>query len=424
MPVNTFSYYDHMLDTAALLGALPQRVAGVTDDLDRYFAAARGTDEIPPLEMTKWFDTNYHYIVPEIGTDTEFTLNPDKVLGELKEAQQQGITARPAILGPITFLALSKAVDGAAAPIRRLDELIPLYASLFSQLADAGAQWVQVDEPVLVTDIVDNGPELGERTYGVLGALTDRPAIFVATYFGGLDAALPALARTPIEAIGLDLVAGGDQAVAGVPGLADKTLVAGIVNGRNIWQTDLDAALGRLATLQGSARTVAVSTSCSTLHVPYSLDAEPGVDDRLRGWLSFGAEKVAEVVTLAKALRDGRGTVAAAIEASNNAIASRATDPRLHSGHVRARIDAIIASGIRRGSAEHRRESQDARLHLPAAADHDDRLVPADRRRSERHAQRCGRARSTRPSTPAGCRPRSPTSSHCRRTRARRAGAR
>jgi 5-methyltetrahydropteroyltriglutamate--homocysteine methyltransferase len=366
VPVNTFSYYDQMLDTAVMLGAMPARVAGIADDLDRYFAAARGTGEIVPLEMTKWFDTNYHYIVPEVAADTEFTLNPQKVLAELKEAQQQGIVARPVIIGPITFLALSKPVDAGTAPTSRLDELIPLYAQLLALLAQAGARWVQIDEPVLVTDIVDDGPALAERTYCAMGRLTDRPAIFVATYFGGLDAALPALARTPIEAIGVDLVvAGGEPAVAAVPELASKILVAGIVDGRNVWRTDLRAALGRLATLLGSARSVAVSTSCSTLHVPYSLDAEADVDDRLRSWLSFGAEKVTEVVTLAKALRDGRDTVAAAIQASNDAIASRRSDPRLHNGQIRARIDTITASGVHRGAAQARRRSQDARLHLP-----------------------------------------------------------
>lgn len=365
VPVNTFSYYDQMLDTAVLLGALPQRVAGVNDDLDRYFAAARGTADIAPLEMTKWFDTNYHYIVPEITTNTAFTLNPDKVVKELKEAQRQGVSARPVILGPITFLALSKAVDGGTAPIARLGELIPLYAELLDLLAEAGAQWVQFDEPVLVTDIIDNGPQLAQHTYGELGTVPFRPAIFVATYFGELGNALPALARTPIEAIGVDLVAGRDQTVPAVRELADKMLVAGIVDGRNIWRTDLQAALATLDILSETARTVAVSTSCSTLHVPYSLDAETDIDDRIRRWLSFGAEKVVEVVTLATALRDGRDTVAGAMEASNDAIASRTSDPRIHNEQIRARIETITAAGVRRGPAEQRRAVQDARLHLP-----------------------------------------------------------
>ncbi|MUL46143.1 5-methyltetrahydropteroyltriglutamate--homocysteine S-methyltransferase [Mycobacterium sp. CBMA293] len=363
IPVNTFSYYDQVLDTAVLLGALPARVQGVADDLDRYFAAARGTADIAPLEMTKWFDTNYHYIVPEIGPDTTFALNPAKVVAELKEAQTQGVSARPVIVGPITFLALSKAVDGAAAPIERLGELLPLYTELLRQLADAGAEWVQIDEPVLVTDILDNGAELAEQVYTALAGAAKRPAILVATYFGELGAALPALARTPIDGIAVDFVAGGDQPVAG---LADKLLVAGVVDGRNIWRTDLEGALARLGALVGSGAAVAVSTSCSTLHVPYSLDPEDGLDDALRSWLAFGAEKVREVATLAVALRDGREKVAAEIEASNQAVASRTQDPRLHNDDIRARLQTALAGGIERGPAAERRKAQDSRLNLPA----------------------------------------------------------
>ncbi|OBJ46884.1 5-methyltetrahydropteroyltriglutamate--homocysteine S-methyltransferase [Mycolicibacterium mucogenicum] len=369
VPVNTFSYYDQVLDTAVLLGALPSRVSGIADDLDCYFAAARGTADIAPLEMTKWFDTNYHYLVPEIGPDTTFTLHPDKVLAELKEAQAQGIPARPVIVGPITFLALSKAVDGAEAPIGRLGELLPLYAELLGRLAAAGAEWVQIDEPVLVTDILDgtaNAAELAEHVYATLAATTKRPAILVATYFGELGPVLPALARTQIDGVAVDFVSGGDQPVAGVPGLADKLLVAGIVDGRNVWRTDLEAALVRLESVQESARSVAVSTSCSTLHVPYSLEREDGLDDALRGWLAFGAEKVGEVATLATALRNGRDSVTAQLEASNRAVASRTHDPRLHNAAVRARLDTVLSGGISRGPAAERRKAQDARLHLPA----------------------------------------------------------
>jgi 5-methyltetrahydropteroyltriglutamate--homocysteine methyltransferase len=364
VPVNTFSYYDQMLDTAVLLGALPARVAGVSDELDRYFAAARGNEKIAPLEMTKWFDTNYHYIVPEIGPDTRFALNPAKVLAELKEAHEQGIPARPVIIGPITFLLLSKAVDGAPEPIFRLDELVDVYAELLSQLAAAGASWVQIDEPVLVTDISADAPAMAERVYATLAGAAERPAIHVATYFGDAGEALSALARTPVEAIGVDLVYGSD---ASVPELADKTLVAGIVDGRNIWRTDLEAALGTLEKLRGSAAAVAVSTSCSTLHVPYSLkfETDPGLDDNLRSWLAFGAEKVTEVVALARALRDGRDAVADEIKASAAAVASRKADPRLRNQQVRSRIDEITASGSKRGSAADRRKAQDDRLHLP-----------------------------------------------------------
>ena len=365
IPVNTFSYYDQMLDTAVLLGALPHRVAGVADELDRYFAAARGNDDVAPLEMTKWFDTNYHYLVPEIGPSTTFALHPHKVLAELKEALALGIPARPVIIGPVTFLLLSKAVDGADEPIGRLSELLPIYAELLALLGDNGAAWVQLDEPALVTDIAPDAAALAEQVYAELGALTNRPAIYVATYFGDPREALPALARTPVEAIGVDLVYGPQTAVAAVPELANKTLVAGVVDGRNIWRTDLEAALATLATLLGSAASIAVSTSCSTLHVPYSLEPETDLDDALRSWLAFGQEKVAEVVTLARALNEGRDAVAAEIAASNAAVASRKRDPRLHNDRVRARIDSIVASGSQRGDAATRRASQDERLHLP-----------------------------------------------------------
>jgi len=365
VPVNTFSYYDQMLDTAVMLGALPARVAEISDELDRYFAAARGNDDVAPLEMTKWFDTNYHYLVPEIGPATRFALNPDKVLSELKEALGQGIPARPVVIGPITFLLLSKGVQGGGAPIERLEELVPIYSELLSLLAENGAQWVQLDEPALVTDISPDAPALAEAVYNALGSASNRPAIYVATYFGDPGASLAGLARTPVEAIGVDLVAGADTAVAAVPELTGKTLVAGIVDGRNIWRTDLEAALAKLATLVGSAADVAVSTSCSTLHVPYSLDPETDLDDALRSWLAFGAEKVGEVVVLARALHEGRDAVADEIAASNTAVASRQRDPRLHNGQVRARIDSIVASGAHRGPAAQRRASQDARLHLP-----------------------------------------------------------
>ena len=366
IPVNTSSYYDHMLDTAVLVGALPARVADVgsgdSADLDRYFAAARGNDDVAPLEMTKWFDTNYHYLVPEIGADTRFALDPAKVLAELDEALAQGVPARPVVVGPITFLALSKAVGGAGAPIERLDDLVAVYAELLETLADRGVDWVQLDEPVLVTDILVDAVELAERTYALLGGLTRRPALFVATYFGDLAGALPALARTPVEAIGVDLVAGG---VAAVPELAEKIIVAGVVDGRNVWRTDLTTALANLDDLVKSVGHVAVSTSCSTLHVPYSLDPEVDLDDALRSWLAFGAEKVAEVVTLARGLRDGRDAIEAEVRASDEAIASRRADPRLDNRRVRARIDAITAAGVARGPAERRRAAQDERLHLP-----------------------------------------------------------
>ncbi|MDT5137880.1 MAG: 5-methyltetrahydropteroyltriglutamate--homocysteine methyltransferase, partial [Mycobacterium sp.] len=223
----------------------------------------------------------------------------------------------------------------------------------------------QFDEPALVTDISPDAPALAEAVYNALGAVANRPAIYVATYFGDPGASLAGLARTPVEAIGVDLVYGADTAVAAVTELASKTLVAGVVDGRNIWRTDLESALSKLATLLGPAGAVAVSTSCSTMHVPYSLEPETDLDDNLRSWLAFGTEKVAEVVVLSRALREGREAVADEIAASNAAVASRKKDPRLHNDQVRARISSIVKSGTHRGDAADRRASQEARLNLP-----------------------------------------------------------
>ncbi|HEY9313191.1 5-methyltetrahydropteroyltriglutamate--homocysteine S-methyltransferase [Williamsia sp.] len=365
VPVNTFSYYDQILDTAVLLGALPERYATITDELDRYFAAARGNSEVTPLEMTKWFDTNYHYLVPEISTDIVFSLNPQKVLTELREARAQKVPARPVIIGPITFLLLSKAVGQAAAPISRVDELIPLYVDLLEELAAAGADWVQIDEPVLCTDLTDDGLAAVTRVYDALAADFSRPAICVTSYFGELREALPLLAKTNIEALGIDLVSGAADAIATVPELAGKHVVAGVVDGRNIWRTDLDKALATLGTLLGSTGSIAVSTSCSTLHVPYSLTPEANLDDELRSRLAFGDEKVAEVVVLSRALRHGRDTVSDQFDSAAASLATRATDPRLHNGAIRARVEAVLAGGVGRGPAAERLVAQEKRLDLP-----------------------------------------------------------
>ncbi|WKN57113.1 5-methyltetrahydropteroyltriglutamate--homocysteine S-methyltransferase [Rhodococcus opacus] len=363
VPVNTFSYYDHVLDTAAMLGALPDRVAGIESDLDRYFAAARGNDTVAPLEMTKWFDTNYHYLVPEISPTTTFALDPSKVLRELEEARALDIPARPVVVGPVTFLLLSKAVGSDAPLLDRLDELVPLYADLLGRLADAGADWVQIDEPALVADRTPEEIAAAKRAYDRLSALESRPAILLASYFGSLGDALPAVASTGVEGIAIDLVAGSDT-LATVPDLTRKHVVAGVVDGRNIWRTDLDAALASLGTLLGSTGSLAVSTSCSLLHVPYTLDAETGLDKALRSWLAFGTEKVREVVTLGTALTSGRESVEDEFALARAAASTRSTDRRLHDATVRARLDALTASDPGRSPAAERREAQSA-LSLP-----------------------------------------------------------
>lgn len=364
IPVGTFSYYDQMLDTAVLLGALPARVAGIADPLDRYFAAARGTDAVEPLEMTKWFDTNYHYLVPEIDAQTTFSLHPEAVLDQLREAIELGVPARPVIIGPVTFLKLAKSTGGAA--LDRIDELVPLYRELLRLLAEAGASWVQIDEPVLVTDLTEDELAIVRRVYTELTVSAQRPAVLVATYFGTPGPALAALAGTDIEGIAVDLVAGTRvDEVAAVPALANKLLVAGVVDGRNVWRTDLDAALSTLGTLLGCARSVAVSTSCSLLHVPYSLAVETRLDEALRSWLAFGAEKVGEVWVLATGLSAGTDAIAGELAAARAAAASRAADPRIRNAQVRARLDALGPDAVRRAPADQRRQVQRERLALP-----------------------------------------------------------
>nr|WP_245663462.1 5-methyltetrahydropteroyltriglutamate--homocysteine S-methyltransferase [Nocardia inohanensis] len=370
VPVGTFSYYDQMLDTAAMFGALPPRVAGIADPLDRYFAAARGTDTVEPLEMTKWFDTNYHYLVPELGAHTEFSLHPEQLLDELREAMALGVAARPVVIGPLTFLKLAK--DGEGDPLRRIDALLPLYRELLRRLADAGAHWVQIDEPVLVTDLTRDELALVERVYRDLSATDDRPAILVATYFGRPGAALPMLAATGIEGVALDFTSGTTpgtastvEDVAAVPALTGKLVVAGVVDGRNVWRTDLDRALATLGTLLGSTGALVVSTSSSLLHVPYSLDPESGADATLRSWLAFGAEKVIEVRTLATALHQGTGAVTEELTAARAALATRTSDPRLRNDTVRARLAALGPEATRRTPAAERLALQREHLDLP-----------------------------------------------------------
>ncbi|MFE3984973.1 5-methyltetrahydropteroyltriglutamate--homocysteine S-methyltransferase [Nocardia tengchongensis] len=364
IPVGTFSYYDQVLDTAVLLGALPERVHGIADELDRYFAAARGTAEVAPLEMTKWFDTNYHYLVPELSAATEFSLHPDKPLAELEEALALGIPARPVIIGPITFLKLAKSVDGSEL-LDRLPDLLPLYERLLGLLAAAGARWVQIDEPALVTDLTETELALVHSTYQRLASGSGRPDLLVAGYFGRLGPVLPVLAATGVEGIAVDLVAGGGADVAAAQELSGTLLVAGVVDGYNVWRTDPDRALTGLAALGAGGAPVAVSSSCSLLHVPYSLAAEPDLEPRLRSWLAFGAEKIAEIRLLATVLHEGQDADAEQLEIARTAVLDRRSDARLCDPTVRARLAGLDAADGRRVPADERRRLQQERLHLP-----------------------------------------------------------
>ncbi|WP_327039658.1 5-methyltetrahydropteroyltriglutamate--homocysteine S-methyltransferase [Micromonospora maris] len=355
IPSNTFSYYDQVLDTAVAVGAIPTRFARLgLPALDTYFAMARGVDTEPALELTKWFDTNYHYLVPEIAPDTVFTANPAKALGEHAEARDLGITTRPVFVGPATFLLLAKGDD----PFARLDDLVDTYAGILTALAEAGVAWIQLDEPAYVADRTPAEIDALRRVYLRLGELTHRPKIFVATYFGDLGAALPALLDTPVEAIGLDLVAGPgnlDRLAAAGP-LAGRTIVAGLVDGRNIWRTDLRAAIAAGATVAGLADHVAVATSCSLLHVPVDLSAETRLDPRLAERLAFARQKVDEVVLLGRALRDGTTVLPAPLPP---------TPAAWRHDSVRGRLAALRPTDRQRGDYPVRAARQQDRLRLP-----------------------------------------------------------
>ncbi|MBB6171018.1 5-methyltetrahydropteroyltriglutamate--homocysteine methyltransferase [Nocardiopsis mwathae] len=360
IPANTFSYYDHMLDTAVLFDLVPERFRtpafageGREAELRRYFAMARGADDVAPLEMTKWFDTNYHYLVPELAPGRRPRLaDPAKPLSEFTQAKGLGIRTHPVIVGPLTFLMLAKPAADAPEgwrPLDLLDDLLGCYAELLARLAAAGAHQVQLDEPILATDDGRAEPVALERAYTRLGELTDRPELFVATYFGSIGtAALDVLKRTGVERIGLDLVAGPESVdeVAAVSGLGGKTLVAGVVDGRNVWRADLPKALSTLGSLLGLADRVVVGTSCSLLHVPIDLDAETDLDPVIRERLAFARQKVDEVVLLGRALSAGDGGIAAELERARTSAPDTAAfvNPR-----VRARLDALGDSAVRNG---------------------------------------------------------------------------
>ncbi|TFC28601.1 5-methyltetrahydropteroyltriglutamate--homocysteine S-methyltransferase [Cryobacterium sp. TMT1-3] len=372
----SFSYYDQMLDIIVAVGAIPARFAALsaadgTLDLAGYFTLARGAGENLPLEMTKWFDSNYHYLVPEIGPETVFSLAGDRIVREFIEAKAAGFLTRPVLVGPVTFLLLSKASDDAPAgfsPLSRLDDLLPVYAALLTRLADAGAEWVQLDEPGLVSESIDVGRAdtlaAVASAYGVLGQLTERPALFVAAPYGSLDDALPVLAATAVEAIGLDLVRG--TLPPAVPGLAGKTLVAGVIDGHNVWRGDLAAAFETAESVRALSDSVTVSTSTSLLHVPHDVFDETSLPGELTSWLAFADQKVGQVAALAFGLTAGRDAIAVPLAETEAALSARRSAPGVRDGAVRTRAAALTDVDFTRGAYADRLEAQEAALQLPS----------------------------------------------------------
>ncbi len=371
----TFSFYDQVLDTTAALGAVPARFGNLLTadgqlDLDGYFTLARGNADQQPLEMTKWFDTNYHYLVPEIGPETKFTLASTRKVDEFAAALAEGVETRPYIVGPVTYLLLSKASDEAPAgfePLSRLEDILPVYVELLGKLAAAGASWVQLDEPALVVDQDIPAAQIEAavaRAYEVLTAAADRPQILVSSPYGSLDGQLGTLAATNIDALHLDVFKGGVPSAAALASLGNKTLVAGVVDGHNIWRNDLAASAAKLAALKAAAGRVTVSTSTSTQHVPHDVAEETQLSEQLRSWLAFSDQKAVEVRTLADYLADP-ASVQAAIDEASEVIASRATAEGVRRDEVRARTSALTAADFSRSEYGVREAAQTEALALP-----------------------------------------------------------
>lgn len=382
IPSNDFSLYDHVLDTIALVGAVPERFGwcGQTVDLATYFSMARGVQEkelelkglegtgVPPLEMTKWFDTNYHYLVPEFHPEQTFRLATTKPIDEYLEAKALGIETRPVLLGPVSFLLLGKTAMPKFDPLTLLDRLLPVYTELLSCLKAAGARYVQIDEPCLVLDLSPSAQKAYLHAYEAFSG-ADFPALVLTTYFGSLEDNLLLALSLPVTAVHLDLVRAPEQLEPALTHLPeDRILSLGLVDGRNIWRTDLDAAasmLQRAIDALGRER-VWIGPSCSLLHVPIDLDAEPGLDPEIRPWLAFARQKLDELITLKRLVNEGEAAVGKKLEAARRARHARLASPRRTDPAVRQRLAQLSPKMTRRGRPFAERYAQQrARLKLP-----------------------------------------------------------
>ena len=379
VPVGDFSFYDQVLDMSVTLGNLPERVRNFHGDpLDNYFRVARGrstqgTDEhaaccggVAAGEMTKWFDTNYHYIVPEFTAGSTFQLDATRLLAQLSEARAQGVKAKPVIVGPVTYLSIGKTKDDSD-QLALLDRLLPVYAQLLDALADAGAEWVQIDEPILVTELDEHWRHAFNLAYHQLKSC--RVKLLLATYFGQLQDNQYLAANLPVAGLHIDAVNGREDIVP-LLGLlpAHKVLSLGVVNGRNIWKTDLNAVLDWLEPLaQRLGDRLWIAPSCSLLHVPVDLDSEQKLDAEAKSWLAYALQKLEELNTLAVALREGRAAAKDALATNQAALAARRTSPRVHNPAVQTAVARISTDlGLRENPYAQRAQKQAALLRLPA----------------------------------------------------------
>ncbi|TAH32603.1 MAG: 5-methyltetrahydropteroyltriglutamate--homocysteine S-methyltransferase [Alphaproteobacteria bacterium] len=392
IPCNDFTLYDHVLDTIAMTGAIPAQYKwdGKPVKLATYFAMARGQQghvhgpdcghhhhhhdhgnelDVAALDMTKWFDTNYHYIVPVFHVEQKFSLSTNKVVDEFNEAKALGIKARPVLLGPVSFLLLGKMPQGGS-PIDLLDRLLPVYAQVLKNLAAAGAEWVQIDEPCLVTDLDDKVRAAYQKAYETLSAAAPKLKIMLATYFESLDGNLETALQLPVAGLHVDLVRAPQQ-LKDVLAKAPKHLVLslGIVDGRNIWKNDFKSSLAILKTAVdavGKDR-VQIAPSCSLLHTPIDLAGEIKLDEKIKNWMAYAKQKLEEVSVIARALRDGEASVKTELAANEKSIADRASSKLIHNADVKKRSNAVTDDMMKRGSVfKTRKEAQAKVLQIPA----------------------------------------------------------
>ncbi len=376
-PVGDFSFYDQMLDMSFTLGCLPERVRGFEGDvLDNYFRVARGRSAeganinegccgVAAGEMTKWFDTNYHYIVPEFMADTEFALDASRLIEQIREAKSQGINVKPVVIGPVTYLALGKAKDDSN-KLALLPKLLPIYQQLLEAIASEGIEWVQIDEAILVTELDSQWKQAFETAYQALN--TGKVKLLLTTYFGQLLENLPLMASLPVAGVHLDAINARDEVTALIQALpTDRVLSLGVINGRNIWKTDLNGLLDWLEPVSKQlGNRLWIAPSCSLLHVPVDLDSEAKLDGEIKSWLAFAKQKLEELRVLKVALNDGRDAVRAELDANRAAIESRRSSPRVNNPTVKdavAKIDSKL--GQRKSSYAQRADKQAEILKLP-----------------------------------------------------------
>jgi 5-methyltetrahydropteroyltriglutamate--homocysteine methyltransferase len=386
IPSNDFSFYDQVLDLSCMLGCIPERYgwSGGAIDLDTYFAMARGRQsgdaDVTAMEMSKWFDTNYHYLVPEFEAQPSFKLSSTKLFDEYEEAKRLGIETRPVLIGPLTYARIGKKREGAAYSRSELiPQLVPVYIEALRKLHALGAQWVQIDEPALVLDLPESYRKACLDAYAAIAQAVPALKILLTTYFDSLRDNASLAYSLPVAGIHIDLCRGAGQAnttsndadrilAEALANIGDRYLSLGIVDGRNVWKNDLQASLERIESAVNALgqEKVFVAPSCSLLHTPVDLQAETKLDPNIRDWLAFATQKLDEVAVLARGATHGRAAIAAELKASAESRAHRTASPLVRNAAVQERLDSLTADMLRRPSTyEARRKAQGTRFKLP-----------------------------------------------------------